>query len=67
MSLKVFHIVFVSVAGLFLALFAGWSFLFAPGLERGAAVALGAVATICLLALILTERRVLASLPRRTR
>lgn len=32
MSLKVFHLIFVSVAGLFLALFALWAFLFAPGL-----------------------------------
>lgn len=67
MSLKVFHIVFVSVAGLFLALFALWALLFAPGLDRGPAVALGVVAAVALAALIAAERRVLASLPRRTR
>ena len=65
MSLKVFHIVFITVAGAFLALFAGWSFLFAPGLDRGLAVALGIAALIVLLALIFTERCVLARLPRR--
>jgi hypothetical protein len=67
MSLKVFHIVFVSIAGLFLALFAVWAFLFAPGLDRGPAVALGVSAAVGLVALIITERRVLASLPRRSR
>lgn len=67
MSLKVFHIVFVSVAGLFLALFALWALLLAPGLDRGPAVALGVVAAAALAALIAAERRVLASLPRRTR
>lgn len=67
MSLKVFHVVFVSIAGLFLALFSGWAFLFAPGLDRGPAVALGVSAAAGLVALIITERRVLASLPRRPR
>lgn len=67
MSLKVFHVVFVTVAGLFLALFSAWAFLFAPGLDRGPAVALGISAAVGLVALIVTERRVLASLPRRTR
>lgn len=62
-SLKVFHLIFVSVAGLFLALFALWAFLFAPG----PAVALGVAATAALAALIVAERRVLASLPRRPR
>lgn len=67
MSLKVFHLIFVSVAGLFLALFALWALLLAPGLGRGPAVALGAAAAAALAALIAVERRVLASLPRRTR
>ena len=67
MSLKVFHIVFVSVAGLFLALFSAWALLFASGLDRGPAVALGVLAAVGLVALIVTERRVLASLPRRPR
>lgn len=65
MSLKVFHIVFITLAGAFLVFFAGWSFLFAPGLDRGIAVALGIVALIALLALIVTERLVLDRLPRR--
>ena len=67
MSLKVFHVVFVSIAGLFLARFSLWAFLFAPGLDRGPAVALGIAAAVGLAALIVTERLVLASLPRRTR
>lgn len=67
MSLKVFHLIFVSVAGLFLTLFALWAFLFAPGLDRGPAVALGVAAAAALAALIVAERRVLASLPRRPR
>ena len=67
MSLKVFHVIFVTIAGLFLALFSGWAFLFAPGLERGPSIALGVSAAAGLVALVLTERRVLASLPRRTR
>lgn len=67
MSLKVFHVIFVSVAGLFLALFALWALLFAPGLDRGPAVALGVGAAVALAALIAAERRVLASLPRRMR
>jgi len=67
MSLKVFHIIFVSFAGAFLALFAVWAFLFAPGLERGLAVTLGIVATLGVIALIVTERLVLASLPRKAR
>ncbi len=67
MSLKVFHIVFVSIAGLFLALFSAWAFLFAPGLDRGPSIALGISAAVGLVALVLTERLVLASLPRRTR
>ncbi|MCY4373448.1 MAG: hypothetical protein OXC31_06695 [Spirochaetaceae bacterium] len=67
MSLKVFHVVFVSIAGLFLALFSLWAFLFAPGLDRGPAVALGISAAVGLAALIVTERLVLASLPRRSR
>ncbi len=67
MSLKVFHLVFASIAGLFLALFALWAFLFAPGLDRGPAVALGVAAAAALAALIAVERRVLANLPRRTR
>ncbi len=67
MSLKVFHVVFVSIAGVFLALFSLWAFLFAPGLDRGPAVALGISAAVGLVALIVTERLVLASLPRRPR
>ena len=67
MSLKVFHVVFVSIAGLFLALFSGWAFLFAPGLDAAPPVALGVSAAAGLVALIVTERRVLASLPRRAR
>ena len=67
MSLKVFHVVFVTVAGLFLALFSAWAFLFAPGLDRGPAVALGITAAVGLVALIVTERRVLANLPRSRR
>ena len=67
MSLKVFHVIFVTIAGLFLALFSGWAFLFAPGLDRGPAVVLGVSAAVGLVALIVTERRVLASLPRKPR
>ena len=67
MSLKVFHIVFVSVAGLFLALFSVWAFLLASGLDRGLAIGLGVSAAIGLVALVITERCVLASLPRRLR
>ena len=65
MSLRVFHIVFITLAGAFLALFAGWSFFFARGLDRGLAVALGIAALVSLLALIVTERCVLARIPRR--
>jgi len=65
MSLKVFHIVFVTFAGVFLVLFAGWSFFFASGLDRGLAVVLGITSSVGVLALIFTERRVIASLPRR--
>ena len=67
MSLKVLHVIFVSIAGLFLALFSAWAFLFAPGLDRGPAVALGVSSAVGLVALIITERRVLASLPRKPR
>ena len=65
MSLKVFHIVFVIFAGVFLALFAGWSFFLASGLERSLAVILGIGSSVGVLVLIFTERHVIASLPRR--
>ena len=62
LSLKAFHIVFISIAGLGLAFLSIWCFVFLANRSPILAILGGCSAALGLLALYLFERRLLTSL-----